>query len=198
MSSITLRVALALLPSVLLLGGATAHDSPEASAHGPIAPAPLQAHGPDPGTRYLPLQEGMRMTYMTADGEHFTLTFGPEADVLWFDDTIKRVVLVTDTRCDCQVLFQNVNGQIRAIGSIGQGTLDRWGEYYIIWPNEAASPTETVTTPAGRFEDAVRVTTAGGTAWFAPGVGMVQSDSFVLTAIATTKEEITHVSKDGS
>jgi hypothetical protein len=133
----------------------------------------------------MPLDAGRRLTYETSNGERFSLTFGEETTVPWFDGTQREVVPVTDTRCNCQVLYANANGEIRAVGAIEQGKLHTWGEYFVVWPADPGGETETVITPAGRFNGAARITTPAGNAWFAPGVGIIKADGFALTQIET-------------
>lgn len=172
-------IAFAILGLALPLGGAAAQvaDIRVAAAPGEW----LVTRGD-----YMPLTAGRTLTYKTAEGVEFALSFGQSRTVRWFDGTAKEVVPVWDSRCSCHFLFTAVGGQVRAVGTLQSGELSRWGEYVVIYPGDGSGQTEAVTTPAGRFDQARKVETAEGAVWFAPGVGIVKTDQYVLIAADST------------
>lgn len=139
---------------------------------------PTQPTATRQGTvEYMPLVPGRVMTYANAGGDSFTLTFEAPKRVVWFDDTVREVVPVHDTRCDCRFMFRREDGEVWVIGVIWPDRMERWGEPVVVFPAGFAGSPETITTPAGRF-DAAQV----GQAWFAPGVGMVRIDDYSLVS----------------
>jgi hypothetical protein len=176
------RLAVGLLPGMLLVGS-SATASPNVPAANQALPPPVTVAAPSDRVTYMPLDAGRQLTYETSSGDRFSFSFGAATTVRWFDGTERSVVPVTDTRCSCQVLYSNAGGEIRAVGAIEKGRVSTWGEYFVVWPADGAGETETVTTPAGRFDSAVRITMPEGTAWFAPGIGIVKADGYELAEI---------------
>lgn len=172
-------IALAILGLAFPLGGACAQVVDVRVA---AAPGEWLAYRGD----YMPLTAGRTLTYETTGGEEFALSFGQSRTVRWFDGTAKEVVPVWDTRCNCHFLFTAVNGQVRAVGALQAGELSRWGEYVVVYPGDWSGEPEAVTTPAGRFDHARKVETSGGAVWFAPGVGIVKTEEYMLIATDAT------------
>lgn len=130
---------------------------------------------------YMPLRSGRRLTYESVLGDRFSLTFGAPIAMTWFDGTRRELVPVHDTRCDCRVLMRQVNGEVRAVGSLTEGQTYQWGEYIVVAPAAVAGgKADPVETPAGVFRQAVRVDMGGGPVWFAPGVGIVKTSNYQL------------------
>ncbi|MFZ5825404.1 MAG: hypothetical protein ACOY94_13975 [Bacillota bacterium] len=150
-----------------------------AAYHPPEPPADPAGSNPAHGD-YMPLHSGRSLTYRTVDGDRFTLSFNAPRTVRWFDGTAVQVIPVHDTRCRCHIFLLEVDGQVRAVGSQEGQEISRWGEYIVVFPGARAATSEPVTTAAGRFEHAVRVETAEGVTWFAPGVGIVRTDQYEL------------------
>lgn len=123
------------------------------------------------------------MIYETAGGERFSLSFLAPVTAHWFDGTVRRLVPVADSRCGCRFLFRNLNGEIRVVGSIQGDRMEQWGEYIQVLPRELPPRTGSVQTPLGRFVGVVEIRTEQGTAWFAPGVGIVKTTDFVLVDV---------------
>ena len=118
--------------------------------------AVLLGTSPAPAQDYMPLRPGRRMTYASESGKRFSLTFLEPVTLQWFDGTWRELYPVHDQRC---------------------------GEYIVILPRDLSGPTQAVDTPVGSFERAVSYQTAGGTAWFAPGVGMIKTNEYRLIMI---------------
>lgn len=131
---------------------------------------------------YMPMIAGQTLTYKSVDGKRFTLTYGQTQTIEWFDGTSREVVPVRDSRCDCQILFRTVDGQVQAVGAIRAGSIAQWGEYVIVWPGPDQGEPEAVSTPAGHFDAARKVGTGAGAIWFAPGIGIVKTQQFELIA----------------
>lgn len=132
---------------------------------------------------YFPMPAGRVLTYETNEGQRFTFSFGDPQLLIWWDDTVHKVVPVADSRCGCRFLFENWEGGVRVIGSIQNGRTERWGEFTEVLPANPEGPRETIVTPAGRFEEAVSHHTAGQTMWFAPGVGLIKTDQYQLVRV---------------
>ncbi len=130
---------------------------------------------------YMPLTAGRRLTYEGVEGSRFSLTFEHPMEVTWFDGTKRELIPVRDTRCGCRVLMRRVDGEVRAVGALADGRLQPWGEYIVVFPGAlAGASAEPVETPAGLFRQAVRIDLGKGPVWFAPGVGIVKTNEFVL------------------
>lgn len=149
------------------------------------APLPPVLLGTEQGSsaNYMPLRPGRVMTYASAEGDRFSLTFLEPITIQWFDGTQRVLHPVHDERCGCNLLLEDADGEVRAVGAIEDGRVDRWGEYIVILPRGLSGPRRLVETPAGKFEQAVRYETDGGTAWFAPGVGLVQTAGYQLIRV---------------
>ena len=135
--------------------------------------------------RYMPLTPGRTLTYQNPDGHTFTQRFGLSFMVTWFDGSERQVIPMSDSRCRCQVLLEEVHGEVRAIGTLTNGRLEAWGEYIVLFTTDLSQPVDPITTPAGRFTGVERMDSAHGTAYFAPGVGMVQVNDYRLVASST-------------
>jgi hypothetical protein len=167
------RLAQLAAGGVLLLGSALAQLDG--------TPQPFSAPAPVQQARYMPLTPARSLKYRDPEGHTFTLTFGAPIAVKWFDATLRRVVPVRDSRCTCVVLMHDFqDGEVRAIGTITDGPMQQWGEPIVVFPGDGQGATEAVQTPAGYFERALRVETDAGTAWFAPGVGLIKVNDYSL------------------
>lgn len=132
-------------------------------------------------SQYMPLRAGSRLTYETIAGYRFHLTYGPAVQITWFDGTRREVVPVVDSRCECRVLMHRADGEVRAVGAVIDGQTHQWGEYIVVAPASlAGGRADPVETPAGVFEQAVRVNMEEGPVWFAPGVGIVKTRQYLL------------------
>ncbi|HLN64185.1 MAG TPA: hypothetical protein VK464_21915 [Symbiobacteriaceae bacterium] len=174
------RTASALLLSALLslvMGCARAQSPQPATVP---SPAPTQRV-----KRYLPLTPGRTLTYENPAGHSFTQRFGLSFTVTWFDGTERQVTPMFDSRCQCRVLLEEVRGEIRAIGSLTDDHLEPWGEYIVLFTTDLSQPVGPVLTPAGEFTGVERMDSAHGTAYFAPGVGMVQVNDYRLVDSST-------------
>ena len=125
MTDTLLRLTQAVLAGALFLSSAASPGDRPAGA-----PAPDVAAGAH--NTYIPFQAGRTLTYQTSDGSRFSLTFQQPITVRWFDGSERRLVPATDTQCNCQVLFRDVDGEIRVVGTIQDGRIEQWGEYMVV------------------------------------------------------------------
>jgi hypothetical protein len=191
--------ALLVAAGLLAPGPAASGPGAPAALAGPAAPAAAKVpddlavnhapRGTDPAAapvsegepRYMPLTAGRTMTYQTPTGARFTLTFEAPVTLSWFDGTIRRAVPVLDSRCGCRVLMQDFQGGVvRAVGTMTGERIQAWGEPVIIFPGADQGVPDPIRTPAGSFPDAIRIDSDGGSAWFAPDVGLVQVNEYRL------------------
>lgn len=122
MTDTVIRLMQVVLAGTLFLGNATLPSSV------PAAPASSQEVAVNP----MPLQPGRTLTYQTDNGSRFALTFEQPVTVRWFDGTDRLLVPALDTQCACRVLFRQVDGEIRVVGTVRDGRMEQWGEYIVV------------------------------------------------------------------
>lgn len=154
--------------------------TPDRKVSAPAAPAPVREEAT--GVAHEPLLPGMRLTYQSADGLQFVREILRPVDVIWFDGTLFQVTPVYDGRFDLYYLYHRSGGEIRVIGSWQNGRLERWGEYIPVFTPEALPQDQPLQTPAGEFARTRLMVDSYGRAWYASGIGLVQTDSFILVS----------------
>ncbi len=134
------------------------------------------------GAAYEPLRPGTMLTYRTADGSAFVREVMQPMRLQWWDDSVREVIPVYDGRIDGYFFYLHADGEIRVVGSLVDGQLERWGEYEVVVPATAPTVVREIATPAGTFK-ARQVIYPSGTAWFAEGVGLIGFDDYRLADI---------------